>query len=85
MLLIFILSLNQQWGYTPLLRAVAEGHTDVVQFLLECGGDVLGQTKVSEQGCSSKIKTGQAMDDVAQSRGGGGGLGACPPQEIFEV
>ena len=46
-------SLNQQWGYTPLLRAVAEGHADVVRFLLDCGTDVLGQTNVSasEQRC----------------------------------
>ena len=46
-------SLNQQWGYTPLLRAVAEGHVDVVRFLLDCGTDVLGQTNVSvsEQSC----------------------------------
>ena len=43
----FTASLNQQWGYTPLLRAVAGGHADVVRFLLECGGDILGQTKVS--------------------------------------
>ena len=46
-MLYFLLSLNQQWGYTPLLRAVAEGHADVVRFLLECGGDVLAQTNVS--------------------------------------
>ena len=46
-------SVNQQWGYTPLLRAVAEGHADVVQFLLDFGSDVLGQTNVSvsEQPC----------------------------------
>ena len=43
----FIVSLNEQWGYTPLLRAVAKGHADVARFLLESGSDVHEQTKVS--------------------------------------
>ena len=49
----FILSLNQQWGYSPLLRAVVKGHADVAGFLLESGSDVIGQTNVSmsEQPC----------------------------------
>ena len=31
------LSLHVQWGYTPLLRAVEEGHADIARFLLASG------------------------------------------------
>ena len=30
-------SLRVQWGYTPLLRAVGEGHADIAHFLLSSG------------------------------------------------
>ena len=48
-----IASLNEQWGRTPLLRAVLSGHADVARFLLECGSDVHEQANVSmvEQSC----------------------------------
>ena len=49
----FIASLTEQWGRTPLLRAVLSGHADVARFLLESGSDVHEQTNVSmvEQPC----------------------------------
>ena len=48
-----IASLNEQWGRTPLLRAVFSGHADVACFLLENGSDVHEQDNVSmvEQSC----------------------------------
>ena len=48
-----IASFNEQWGYTPLLRAVLNGHADVARFLLESGSDVHEQDNVSmvEQSC----------------------------------
>ena len=48
-----IASFNEQWGYTPLLRAVLNGHADVACFLLESGNDVHEQDNVSmvEQSC----------------------------------
>ena len=42
-----IASLNEQWGYTSLLRAVLSGHADVARFLLESGSDVHEQDNVS--------------------------------------
>ena len=49
----FIASLTEQWGDTPLLRAVLRGHADVARFLLESGSDVHEQDNVSlvEQSC----------------------------------
>ena len=49
----FIASLTEQWGYTPLLRAVLRGHADVARFVLESGSDVHEQDNVSmvEQPC----------------------------------
>ena len=49
----FIASLTEQWGRTPLLRAVVSGHADVARFLLESGSDVHEQANVSmvEQPC----------------------------------
>ena len=49
----FIASLTEQWGYTPLLRAVLRGHADVARFLLESGSDVYELNNVSlvEQSC----------------------------------
>ena len=48
-----IASFNEQWGRTPLLRAVLSGHADVARFLLESGSDVHEQDNVSmvEQPC----------------------------------
>ena len=43
----FFVSLTEQGGYTPLLRAVLSGHADVAGFLLESGSDVHEQTNVS--------------------------------------
>ena len=43
----FIASLTEQWGRTPLLRAVLSGHADVARFLLESGSDVHEQDNVS--------------------------------------
>ena len=43
----FILFLNEQWGCTPLLRAVRSGHADVARFLLKSGSDVYEQNNVS--------------------------------------
>ena len=43
----FIASLTEQWGRTPLLRAVLSGHADVARFLLESGSDVYEQDNVS--------------------------------------
>ena len=43
----FILSLNEQGGFTPLLRAVLSGHAEVARFLLESGSDVYEQDNVS--------------------------------------
>ena len=40
-------SLPVQWGYTPLLRAVAEGHADIARFLLASGSDFDEQNSVS--------------------------------------
>ena len=42
-----IASFNEQWGRTPLLRAVLTGHADVARFLLESGSDVHEQANVS--------------------------------------
>ena len=39
-------SLHVQWGYTPLLRAVVEGHAGVVHFLLARGSSVQEQNNV---------------------------------------
>ena len=36
------------------------------------------------QGRSTKIKTGQAIDDVSQTRGGGGGWGHAPPGKFLK-
>ena len=49
----FIVSLNEQTGRTPLLRAVLSGHADVARFLLESGSDVHEQANVCmvEQSC----------------------------------
>ena len=49
----FIAPLTEQWGYTPLSRAVLRGHADVARFLLESGSDVYEQDNVSmvEQPC----------------------------------
>ena len=43
----FHCTLNEQWGYTPLLRAMLSGHADVAHFLLESGSDVHEQANVS--------------------------------------
>ena len=40
-------SLHVQWGYTPLLRAVAEGHADIARFLLASGSDFDERNSVS--------------------------------------
>ena len=42
------LSLHVQWGYTPLLRAVAKGHADIARFLLASGSDFDERNSVSE-------------------------------------
>ena len=49
----FIAPLTEQWGRTPLLRAVVSGHADVARLLLESGSDVHEQANVSmvEQLC----------------------------------
>ena len=47
LVLCFILSLNEQGGFTPLLGAVLSGHADVARFLLESGSDVREQENVS--------------------------------------
>ncbi len=41
------LSLHVQWGYTPLLRAVAKGHADTARFLLASGSDFDERNSVS--------------------------------------
>ena len=41
------LSLHVQWGYTPLLRAVAKGHADIARFLLASGSDFDERNSVS--------------------------------------
>ena len=43
----FIISLNEQWGKTPLLRAAVNGHAEVARFLLDSGSDVHEQDNVS--------------------------------------
>ena len=43
----FVASINEQLGYTPLLRAVLSGLADVARFLLESGSDVREHTNVS--------------------------------------
>ena len=40
-------SLHVQRGYTPLLLAVAEGHTDIARFLLASGSDFNERDSVS--------------------------------------
>ena len=40
-------SLHEQRGYTPLLLAVAEGHTDIARFLLASGSVFNEQNSVS--------------------------------------
>ena len=41
-------SLHVQWGYTPLLRAVVKGHTDIAHFLVDNGSIFNEQSSVNE-------------------------------------
>ncbi len=43
----YVSSLHVQWGYSPLLRAVAEGHEDIARFLLASGSDFSERDSVS--------------------------------------
>ena len=40
-------SLHVQWGYTPHLRAVEEGHADIARFLLASGSAFNERNNVS--------------------------------------
>ena len=44
----------------------------------------LKSSNILLQGRSTKIKTGQAIDDVTQTRGGGG-AGGMPLRKMFEI
>ena len=41
-----------QYGYTPLLEAVAPGHVDAVRLLIDAGADKEAKNKVCSQPCS---------------------------------
>ena len=61
----------------PLTAELPEGFSATV---CVCSKSLQSLTNIT-QGRSTKIKTGQAIDDVTQTRG----LGACPPRKIFEI
>ena len=51
-------SLPVQWGYTPLLRAVAKGHADIARFLLASGSDFDERNSRGESALQIAVRRG---------------------------